>query len=166
MKEPIVIRVEDVMLHGVDMVSGKSTISEALKAMKHTETRVLMVDKRHEDDEYGVVSLGDIAKQVLARDRSPDRVNIYEIMSKPVISVPASMDIRYCARLFERFGLQRAPVVRHGKVLGIIGYDQMLLHWLHLDDKKQEGKTEKEAEKETEKEAEKEAEEKGKAHDV
>ena len=129
-----VIRVEDVMLHDFDMVCGKATISEALGVMKHVKTRTLMVDKRDDDDEYGLVSLGDIARQVLAKDRSPDRVNVYEIMSKPIISVPPSMDIRYCARLFERFGLQRAPVIKGGQVLGIIGYDEMLVHWLKLDE--------------------------------
>jgi len=128
-----VIRVEDVMLREFDMVCGKATISEALSVMKHVKTRMLMVDKRDENDEYGLVSLGDIVRQILAKDRSPDRVNVYEIMSKPVISVSPSMDIRYCARLFERFSLQRAPVIKDGKVLGIIGYDEMLLHWLKLD---------------------------------
>jgi signal-transduction protein with cAMP-binding, CBS, and nucleotidyltransferase domain len=134
MTKTAVIRVRDVMLREFDMVSGQETISEALAKMKHVKTRLLMVDKRHDDDEYGIVRLGDIARQVLAKDRSPDRVNVYEIMSKPVISVPSTMDIRYCARLFERFGLQRAPVIEDGKVLGIIGYDEMLLHWLNLDD--------------------------------
>jgi len=128
-----VVRVRDVMLCEFDMISGQQTISEALANMKHVKTRLLMVDKRHPDDEYGIVRLGDIARQVLAKDRSPERVNVYEIMSKPVISVLPGMDIRYCARLFERFGLQRAPVIEGGKVLGIIGYDEMLLHWLNLD---------------------------------
>ncbi len=134
MTEKSIIRVRDVMLHEFDMVSGQETISEALAKMKHVKTRMLIVEKRHDDDEYGIVSLGDIARQVLAKDRSPDRVNVYEIMSKPVISVPPIMDVRYCARLFERFGLQRAPVIEEGQVLGVIGYDEMLLHWLDLND--------------------------------
>lgn len=129
-----VIRVSEVMLREFDMVSGQETISQALAKMKHVKTRLLMVDKRHDDDEYGIVRLGDIARQILAKDRSPDRVNVYEIMSKPVISVSPTMDIRYCARLFERFGLQRAPVIQDGKVLGVIGYDEMLVHWLRLDE--------------------------------
>ena len=133
MKQKSIIRVRDVMLREFDMVSGQETISEALAKMKHVKTRLLMVDKRHDDDEYGIVRPGDIARQVLAKDRSPDRVNVYEIMSKPVISVPPTMDIRYCARLFERLGLQRAPVIEEGKVQGIIGYVEMLLHWLNLD---------------------------------
>ena len=133
MKRPAVTRVRDVMLREVDMVCGQDTVTEALVKMKHVNTRMMMVEKRHEDDEYGLVRLGDIARQVLAKDRSPDRVNIYEIMSKPVISVPPTMDIRYCARLFEQFGLQRAPVIQDGEVLGVIGYDEMLMHWLKLE---------------------------------
>ena len=129
-----IIRVRDVMLTDFDLVSGQMTVSEALASMRHPRTRLFIVNKRHEDDEYGIVRLGDIARQVLAKDRSPERVNIYEIMSKPVVSVSPSMDIRYCARLFQRFGLQRAPVIKDGKVLGIIGYDEMLLHWLHIPD--------------------------------
>ncbi len=129
-----IIRVRDVMQKEVDIVDGKSVVSEALAQMQHVETRMLIVEKRHADDEYGLVRLGDIARQVLAKDRSPERVNIYEIMSKPVISVSPTMDIRYCARFFERFHLQRAPVIEHGEVVGVIGYDEMLLHWLNLDD--------------------------------
>lgn len=134
MTQTPIIRVRDVMLREFDIVSGQETVSQALAKMKHVKTRLLLVDKRHTDDEYGIVRLGDIARQVLAKDRSPDRVNVYEIMSKPVISVSPTMDIRYCARLFERFGLQRAPVIQNGEILGIIGYDEMLLHWLNLDE--------------------------------
>ena len=95
--------------------------------MRHVDTRTLLVDKRHEDDEYGIVLLKDIAVQVLAKDRAPERVNIYEIMTKPVIGVDPDMDIRYCARMFERFGLGRAPVIDQGKVIGIVSYEDMVL---------------------------------------
>jgi len=116
------------MKPGFDMVDGMTTVSEALQRMKHVETKCLIVDKRHADDEYGIVLLSDIAKQVLARDKAPDRVNVYEVMSKPVVSVDPGMDIRYCARLFERFGLSRAPVLDQGRVVGIVSYTDMVLH--------------------------------------
>ena len=127
MNERKVIRVRDVMKSSFDTISGKMTVCDALKAMKHTETKCLIVDKRHDDDEYGMVLLSDIAKQVLAVDRSPERVNIYEIMSKPVMSVPPDMDIRYCARMFEQFGLSRAPVVDDGTVVGIVSFTDMVM---------------------------------------
>lgn len=124
------IRVRDVMKPDYDMIDGKVTVEDALRAMRHVETKTLIVDKRDEDDEYGVVLISDIAKQVLAKDRSPKRVNVYEIMSKPVISVRPDMDIRYCARMFEQFGLSRAPVIEGGKVIGIVSFTDMVLHGL------------------------------------
>jgi len=125
-----VVRVRDVMKPEFDMVDGMMTVREALDTMKHVETKTLIVDKRHDDDEYGVVLLSDIAKSVIAKDRSAERVNVYEVMAKPVISIRPDMDIRYCARLFESFGLSRAPVIEHGKVIGIISFTDMVINGL------------------------------------
>ena len=122
-----VVRVRDVMKTDFDMVDGHMTVMDALRTMKHVETKSLIVDKRHEDDEYGMVLLSDIAKHVLAKDRSPDRVNVYEIMAKPILTVDPDMDIRYCARFFENFGLSRAPVIEKRKVIGIVSFTDMVL---------------------------------------
>lgn len=124
------IKVRDVMKLEFDMVQGLATVAEALQQMAHVETKCLVVEKRHENDEYGLVMLSDISKNVLARDRAPERVNIYEIMAKPVITVDPEMDIRYCARLFERFGLSRAPVVENRKIIGIVSHTDMVLRGL------------------------------------
>jgi len=110
-----------------DMVDGTATVEEALDQMAHVETKSLIVNKRHEHDEYGMVMISDIARQVLACDRPTSRVNIYEIMSKPVITVDPDMDIRYCARLFTRFELSRAPVLEADEVVGIISFTDMVL---------------------------------------
>lgn len=128
-----IIRVRDVMKAELDIVDGMLTVTEALKSMKYPDTRTLIVDKRYEDDEYGVVMFRDMAKKVLARDQSPNRVNIYEIMSKPVISVHPDMDIRYCTRLFDRFGLSRAPVLENQKIIGLVSYTDIVLKGLALE---------------------------------
>ena len=130
MSERSITRVRDVMKPQFDMVDGLATVAEAMKAMVHIETKCLIVRKRHEDDEYGIVTLADVARQVLAVDRAPERVNIYEIMTKPVIQVSPDMDIRYCARLFARLDINRAPVVEDGHVIGIVGYTDLVLKGL------------------------------------
>ncbi len=124
------IRVRDVMKEKFDLVHGLATVAEALQQMAHVETKCLIVEKRHEHDEYGLVMLSDISKKVLAKDRAPERVNIYEIMAKPVITVDPEMDIRYCARLFERFGISRAPVVENRRIIGIVSHTDMVLRGL------------------------------------
>ena len=125
------IRVKDVMKTDFGTIDGIATIADALKKMKALKTAVLIVNKRHDDDEYGMITCADIARHVLAKDRAPDRVNVYEIMSKPVISVHPDMDIRYCSRLFSDYNLVRAPVIENCKVIGIVSPNSLVLDGLY-----------------------------------
>ena len=125
-----VIKVLDIM-HGKHIeLDGMATVKEALEAMKGSRAEVVIIKKRSENDAFGILLLSDIAKKVLARDRAPDRVNIYEIMSKPVVPVDPEMDVRYCARLFDQFGLSNAPVIVDGKVVGIVSYNELVFDGL------------------------------------
>lgn len=127
MTQKQIVRVEDVMKSGINLVDGVETVAHALKNAEHPESKIFIVNKRNDDDEYGVVVLADIAKQVLAKDKSAERVNIYEIMSKPAVHVSPKMDIRYCVRLLESLGLNRLPVIENDKVVGIVGYTDIVL---------------------------------------
>ncbi|RMG92034.1 MAG: CBS domain-containing protein [Zetaproteobacteria bacterium] len=128
------IRVRDVMKHEYDLVEGTATVREALEQMRHVETKCLIVNKRHAHDEYGIVVIADIARKVLAQNRSPDRVSIYEVMTKPAVTVHPDMDIRYASSLFGRLDLSRAPVVDpSGEVIGIVSFTDMVMKGLlHL----------------------------------
>jgi len=131
-EKPQVIRVKDVMKTDFGRIDGIATVAEALQIMKSQKTSVLIVNKRHEDDEYGIINSGDIARHVLAKDRAPERVNVYEIMSKPVISVHPDMDIRYCSRLFANYNLVRAPVIANREVIGMVSPNSLVLDGLYL----------------------------------
>ena len=125
------IRVKDVMKTDFGTIDGIATVADALKKMKTLQTAVLIVNKRNENDEYGMVTSGDIARHVLAKDRAPDRVNVYEIMSKPVISVHPDMDIRYCSRLFANYNLVRAPVLENNRIVGMVSPNSLVLDGLY-----------------------------------
>lgn len=130
MKNKPAILVKDVMKHKVDFVDGMKTVKDALQEMQHIETKTLIVNKRHDNDEWGMVVVSDISRKVLAADKSIERTNIYEVMTKPVITIHQNMDIRYCARLFEQLGLSRAPVVKHGEIIGMVSHTDMVLKGL------------------------------------
>lgn len=127
MKELKLVRVCDVMKRDFDVVDGLATVADALHHMKHLDTKAMVVRKRDEDDEFGIVEVEDIATEVLARNRSPERVNIYEIMQKPLVGVDPAMDIRYCARMFERYRLNRAAVIEDRQVIGIVSYADIVI---------------------------------------
>lgn len=124
------VPVRKVMRTAVAHVDGGITVLEALKVMKREKVTSLMVNKRRDNDEYGMLLFSDIAKQVIAQNRAPERVNVYEIMAKPVIAVRPDMDIRYCARLFGQFGISHAPVIEDDKVIGVVSYYLLVLEGL------------------------------------
>jgi predicted transcriptional regulator len=126
-----IVRVKNVMTDEIILVHGRDTLQEGLKKMRDSYSRVLIIDKRHDDDEYGIVCMADIARKVIAKDKSPERINLYEIMSKPVLCVKGSMDVRYCARMFEQFHLHSAPVIgEKGEIIGVVSYDDMVFKGL------------------------------------
>ena len=111
-------------------INRNATIAEALIEMKRLQTTVLVVDKRDEDDEYGLLLVSDIARKVLALDRASSRVNTYEVMIKPAVCVDPDMDIRYCSRLMSRFNLVRVLVVKDNSILGTVNPGALVLEGL------------------------------------
>ncbi len=120
--------VRDCMRTEVTEVDGKLDVLSALKIMKKVGATCLIVKRRDENDEIGMLLFSDVAKEVIAKDRAPERVNVYEIMAKPVLTVRPDMEIRYCARMFVNFGITHAPVVEDGEIVGIVSYYLLVLH--------------------------------------
>ena len=128
MSENKIVRVSDLMVSGVRTIDGFATVNEAMTAMKQFGVSSLVVNRRHDDDELGVVTVTDIAREVIATNRSPDRVNVYEIMSKPVLTVRSRMQARYAARLLVHFGISRTLVVDEaGNPEGIVTLRDMVM---------------------------------------
>ena len=133
MKDEKEITVRQVMRDKVTEVDGGIDLMEAMRIMKRAGSTTLIVKKRYEQDEFGMVLFSDIAKQVIAKDRAPERVNVFEVMAKPVISVRPEMSIRHCARLFDQFGISHAPVVEDNRIIGIVSFYLLELGGLDLD---------------------------------
>jgi CBS domain-containing protein len=124
------ICVKDVMKTEYGTIDGGATIKDALDEMNRLQTTVLVVNKRDENDEYGLILVSDIAEQVLAKDRAPSRVNVYEVMTKPAISVDPNMDIRYCSRLMSTLKLTRILVVEDDALVGRVSPRALVLDGL------------------------------------
>jgi len=125
--------VRDCMRTEVTEVDGKLDVLSALKIMKKVGATSLIVKRRDENDEIGMLLFSDVAKKVIAKDRAPERVNVYEVMAKPVLTVRPDMEIRYCARLFENFGISHAPVVENGEIVGMVSFYLLVLHGILPD---------------------------------
>lgn len=126
MSKPIV-RVGDVMSKEVLCIDGMASAAEAAKRMRAARVSELLVDRRHEDDAWGMVTVTDLVKKVLVPGLDGEKVDVYEIMTKPIITVPARMDIRYAVRLMNRTGVRSAPVEDMGEVVGLVTLSSLVL---------------------------------------
>lgn len=122
-----IVRARDVMQEQFLTIDGMATAREASDIMRSERVFSILVKKRHENDAWGILVVQDFIKGVLIADRSPDDVHVYEIMTKPIITVPADMDIRYAARLIYRAGIRRAPVEDKGEIVGMISLSSLIL---------------------------------------
>ena len=122
-----IVQAKDVMRREVVTIDGMATAREAIAKMRSENVTALIVDKRTQNDAWGIVTIPDLVREVIAPGRSPDDTNVYEIMTKPVITVPPDMDIRYVARLLHRAGVRRAPVEAQGELLGVISLLDLVL---------------------------------------
>ena len=122
-----VVRARDVMHKEFTKIDGMATAKDAAEKMRVHGVNELLVEKRHPDDAWGIVVVQDLIRGVLLTGQSSEEVNVYEIMSKPVITVPADMDVRYIARLLYRAGVRRAPVEEGGKLVGMFSLASLVL---------------------------------------
>lgn len=122
-----ILRARDIMNKGIVSIDGMATAEEAAAKMRSEKVASLLVNKRHADDAWGILVVQDFIKGVIIAGRTPSEVNVYEIMSKPVITVPGDMDIRYVARLIYNAGIRRAPVEECGELIGMISLSSLIL---------------------------------------
>jgi len=118
---------KDVMTKDVVLIDGMATAREAVVIMRNEKADALIVKKRHPKDAYGIVVVNDFIKGVIIPDKTSEEVNVFEIMTKPVISVPASMDVRYVANLLMKIGLRIAPVEENGEFIGMVSLSDLIL---------------------------------------
>ena len=122
-----IVKAQDVMRRDVVVIDGMATVREAIAKMRSENITALIVKKRDPNDAWGIVTVPDLVREVIAAGRSQDDTNVYEIMTKPIITVPPDMDIRYVARLLCRVRVRRVPVETHGELLGIISLPDLVL---------------------------------------
>lgn len=119
------MQAKDIMTTEVEKIRGSATVADAVKKMNDLCLRALIVERRHEQDAYGIITEADIVYKVAAYGKDPKQVRVYEIMTKPCIVVNPDLGVEYVARLFAQTGIHRAPVIKD-TLLGIISITDIL----------------------------------------
>ena len=107
-------------------IDGLASVRDAAQLMKRENVRALIIKKRNNADANGIVTVHDIIKGVIIPNKTMDEVSVYEIMTKPVFSISAHLNVKYVPRLMYNYSIQMAPVEENGEYIGIIDYTQFL----------------------------------------
>ncbi|MFM7352113.1 MAG: CBS domain-containing protein [Microcystis aeruginosa] len=113
------MKAAEIMTTEVAKIKGSETVAKAVQLMREKNIRTLIVDRRHDEDAYGIITETDIVYKVVAFGQDPQKVRVYEVMSKPCIVINPDLGVEYVARLFANTGIRFAPVIKGG-LLGVI----------------------------------------------
>lgn len=111
---------KDIASNKLFYIDGLATAQEAVKLMQEKNVDYLIIEKRNESDANGILVISDIIKGVVIPDLKLSEVSVYQLMSKPVISIPSTLNARYVPRLLMNAKINVAPVEENGKYIGIV----------------------------------------------
>ena len=118
---------KNVMKKKVVFIDGMATAKEAVDLMRKENIEALIIKKRNNIDAYGIVRVNNFIDGVIIPDKTSEEVNVFELMTKPVICVPANMDVKYVASLLMNVGVREAPVEEDGELIGMISISDLIL---------------------------------------
>ena len=127
--ETAFVKVEDVMQTSVHMISGVASLKDAITEMSRHNVSSVVIDRRHDGDEFGVLTVIEIATLAIAKNRSLERTNVYEIMTKPTLTLDPKMNVKYAIRLLTRLGHRRALVTSENGLLGLVTLRDLVLSY-------------------------------------
>jgi signal-transduction protein with cAMP-binding, CBS, and nucleotidyltransferase domain len=117
---------KDIASNDLFYIDGLASVKDALDIMKSKGVGALIIQKRNEADANGIITITDIMDGVVVQNKTLEEVSIYEIMTKPVVSIPSHLNIKYIPRLLNRLHIRQAPVEENGKYIGMIDFRQLL----------------------------------------
>lgn len=114
------IKARDLMTGDVKYIQEDATIKETIIGMKKEGTSSFIVDRKDDDDAYGIITRKDIVAKVVETGRDLEYTKVKDIMTKPLLMVSPGLDIKNVVRLMKMANIRRAPVFDGKQIVGII----------------------------------------------
>jgi CBS domain-containing protein len=114
------LKAKDMMTRHVVTIDEDMTVAEAVQVMRSEGVTSLIVNRRDEDDAYGIMTRRDVVNKVIAEGRDLREVKVSEIMTKPLITTSKGLSLENCARLMRMTNIRRLPIFDGQKVIGLV----------------------------------------------
>ncbi len=112
------ILVQEIMSSSPSTGRPDMTVKDAAFLMLHEGVGSLVILEQGEP--IGILTERDILYKVVAESELPSRIKVEKIMSSPVITVSPDSSVAVAAKRMSDLHLRRLPVVKKGKLIGML----------------------------------------------
>jgi isocitrate dehydrogenase len=112
--------VSEIMTRDVATIEPTASVEDALHRMRERGISSLLVEPDGNGGDWGIMTKRDVISKVIARDVSPDSLHVSEIMTRPLIKIPADMSLRQVSTIMIENRIRRLPVFDSGRLVGIV----------------------------------------------
>ncbi len=112
------ILVSDIMRKAVITAKENDSILKIAQVMKKADIGGLVITK--EEKVMGIITEGDIIKEVVAEGLDPRKVQVKDVMKHPVRTITPDTDVEEAIRIMRDLNIERLPVVSNGKLTGLV----------------------------------------------
>jgi len=112
--------VEEMMMTEVVTTEPTATLREAMVRMRSHNIKSLVVKKRSAGDAWGIVTYTTLLRTIIEEEGDVDLINVYDVASKPALTIPGQLEVRHAVSLMLRFDIKRLVVTRDNELAGIL----------------------------------------------
>ncbi|MEE9538729.1 MAG: CBS domain-containing protein, partial [candidate division NC10 bacterium] len=112
--------VASIMKSPVVSIEANKSVAEAIHQMQEKGISSLMVTPATPGEPEGMMTKRDIISKVVSHGKDPKTLNVQDVMTTSLITVPPDYPLADAARLMSEKGIRRVLVRQGGKIIGIV----------------------------------------------
>ncbi|MCW7075717.1 MAG: CBS domain-containing protein [Candidatus Syntropharchaeales archaeon] len=112
------LAVKNIMIRDVVVAETGATVREIAKLMEDRNVDSVIILESTKP--VGIVTHGDIVRNVILKEKSPNSTPVKEIMTSPLITTTPLEDLNTVTKNMYRRGIRKMPVIEDGKLVGIV----------------------------------------------
>ncbi|MEA3509199.1 MAG: CBS domain-containing protein [candidate division NC10 bacterium] len=112
--------VASIMKSPVVSIEANKSVAEAIHQMQEKGISSLMVTPAAPGEPEGMMTKRDIISKVVSHGKDPKTLNVQDVMTTSLITVPPDYPLADAARLMSEKGIRRVLVRQGSKIIGIV----------------------------------------------
>ena len=121
------MKLNEVMTDAVIRIHPEETVAVAARTLTRHNIGALPVCS-HDGKLWGVVTDRDLVTRCMSSGRAPEHTKVREVMTRRVVTATPEMDTGAAAQLMGREQVRRLPVVREGRLCGMVSLGDLAKH--------------------------------------